>query len=327
MAVLVSQVVDAVLAAVDSDAGPQLVAGWCSERYRELTNRSRFRHLLRLGELLVPAVVTSGTVTATPGSPTIVGDATARAAWAALGADAIVDRYFRADGERNWYRIVGLTGANGDLALATAYVSPFNGADPATDAAYKIVKRFHALPDDLRHIGVVTHPRLYAPLDEITHQELDLAMTSRVLVADVPQFWAQTESAADGWVQIEVYPYARTDQLLPYTYYVHAPVLTIDSRLPGDLDPHILKTGALIDVHRWEMAKALRENKVEVAATWRNEMNTLVTRWEDKIREAVKQDRASDSLSLQWDTSGFPSSGGRMVRDARDYVYVRGNRP
>lgn len=327
MGVIVTEVVDAILGAVDSEAGPQLVAGWVSERYRELTNRAAFRHLLRFVELTLPAVLDDGTVTCTTGSPVAVGDATARAAWAALGTDALTDRYFRVDSERTWYRIRGRTGANGDLLLETPYVANFNGATPATDAAYKVVKRFHPLPPETRKIGVVKHPRLFEPLDELSHQELDLSMASRILVADIPLFWAQVESAADGRPQIEVYPYARTDQIVHISTLVHGPVLTLDSPVPPDVDLYALKAGGLVDVYRWEMAKAMRENKVEGAALWRNEMNSQATRWGDVIREAVKQGRASDVLSFHLNTEGFPSTADRTVRNARDYVYVRGNRP
>src|SRR6266404_8017236 len=140
MAVLCSEVVDAVLAATDSDVGPELVAGWCSERYRELSNRSRMRHLTRFSELIMPAVINAGTVTVTSGSNTIVGDATARAAWLAIGQDAMVDRFFRVDGQRNWFHITGINGV-GDILLETHYVIPFvNSALSITGAGYKVVQ-------------------------------------------------------------------------------------------------------------------------------------------------------------------------------------------
>lgn len=329
-AVAVSQVVDSVLAAVDSDAGPELVAGWCSERLRELTNRARFRHLLRLSELIVPATIgtinSGGTVTVTNGSRLIVPDATALAAWQSAGAAALTDRFFRIDGQRNWFHIVGFDNAN--LLLETHYVAPFSTASsPIAGAGYKISKRYNALAQDLRHIGVFSHQRLLTPLEEITHQELDLAMSGRVLVADIPRYWAEVGTAPDGRKLVEIYPYARTEQLIRYSYHVHSPALTLDSLLPDEVDLHILKTGVLVDVHRWEMSRALRANQPEAAATWRNEMNTLVTRWGDAMREAVKQDRASDALGFQMMTSGFPSSDDRRTRNAYDYVWQKGNRP
>jgi hypothetical protein len=326
MGVLVSEVVDATLGAVDSQVGPQLVATWVSERYRELTNRSRMRHLLKRGELVLPAVIDDGTVTVTAGSRVVVGTSTARTAWAAV-ADDIVGRYFRVDAQRNWFRIAGRDGS-GDLILESEYVRPFSTADdPQSGAGYKVVARFHALAEDLRHIGVLTHPRLHQPLSEVDHQEVDQAMASRVLVADVPEFWCEAGVDADGRKLVEIYPYPRTDQLIPYSYYVFSPVLKLDSALPAEIDLHVLKTGALVDIMRWEMAQALRANRPEAAATWRNEMNTMTTRWEDKIREAVKADRASDTLSLQMHTGGFPTGAGRLVRDARDQVWMRGRRP
>jgi hypothetical protein len=153
-------------------------------------------------------------------------------------------------------------------------------------------------------------------------------MTARILVADLPRYWCERGTDADGTKLIEVYPFVRTAQLLPYSYFAIAPVLTLDSALPNEIDSYVLKTGALIDVHRWEFAKALRMNQPDVAATWRNEMNTLVTRWEDKIRDAVKADRLGYSgPAFQLHTEGFPSGGRGTIRNASDMVYNRGNRP
>ncbi len=323
----VEEVVNAVLAAVESDAGPDLVAGWCSERYRELTNRASFRHLLQEHELVMPAMVDDGTVTATSGSAVLVGNAAARTAWAALGTEIDDGRFVRIDGQRNWFRIAGVSGSGPDLLLTTPYVAPFDGAPSVAGSAYKLVKRFHVLPNDVRAVKVVSHLRLLTPLEEVSHQELDLTMTSRVLVADIPRYWAECERADDGSPQIELYPYARTDQLIRYTAMVHAPELTLDSTLPPDLDLHTLKAGALVDVYRWEMAKALRQAQPEVAATWRNEMNTQITRWEGLVREAIKQGRISQTVSLQLNTQGFPASDDKRIRNAYDYVWQRANRP
>ena len=322
---LVTEVVQAVLAAVDSDAGPNLVAGWCSERYRELTNRASFRHLLREYELTLPALIDDGLVTATPESTILVGDATARAAWAAAGPEALTERVVRIAGQRNWFRIVGMSGQ--DLLLESGYVAPFGGAPAVADFGYILCKRFNKLAMDVRTVMTITHPRLLTPLEEVTHQEADQAMTARVLAADLPRYWLEHEHAGDGSPQVEIYPYARTAQLVKLTAQVHAPTLTLDSQLPNDLDEHILKAGVLVDVYRWEMAKALRAGHPEIAATWRNEMNTQATKWDMQIREAIKQGRVSKALSFQMHTHGFPSMDDRRIRNAYDFVWMRGNRP
>jgi hypothetical protein len=323
MATTVEDVVNAVLAAVECDAGPELVATWVSERYRELTNRTRCRHLLRYADLTVPAAVTAGLVTVTAGSPVFVGDTDARAAWAALGT-ALTGRHIRLANQRHWYRIVGTNG-DGDLIVNVPF-APMPDA-PSDPIGYTLVQRWLSLASDVRHVGVVTHPRLYEPLEEVAHQELDLALAGRVLVADVPAFWAETEPGEDSGKRIEVYPFARTTQVLSYTYYATPSALALKSSLPQGIDLHVLKAGALVDVYRWEMAKALKMNQPETAATWRNEMNSATTRWDDKIKEAVKAERVSDVATFQMPTGGFPSVRGGMVRDARDYVWSRGRRP
>lgn len=326
MAVTAEEVANAVLAAVGCDAGPQLCTSWLSERYRELTNRARFRHLLNYGELVLPAMIDDGTVTVTAESDIVVGNATARAAWGA-DPEAVVGRFIRIDGQRQWFQVSGLNGSN-DLVLTTPWVLPFDGGtSPLSGAAYKLVERFHRLAPDLRHIGIFTHPRLLEPLEELDHQEMDQAMTGRVLVADLPRFWSERGSDADGRKLVEIYPFARSRQLVTYSYFTFSPPLTIDSSIPPEIDLHVLKAGALVDVYRWEMAKALRANQVEAGATWRNEMRAQMTTWDDKIREAVKADRGGRSLAFQMHTEGFPAGGDRYIRNARDYVWARGNRP
>jgi hypothetical protein len=322
MATTVEDVVNAVLAAVECDAGPELVATWVSERYRELTNRTRCRHLLRFTDLVMPAAVIDGLVTVTAGSPVLVGDTDARAAWAALGT-AIVGRHIRLANQRHWYRISGTTG-DGDL-IVTVPFAPMPDA-PSDPIGYTLVQRWLPLPPDVRHVGIVRHPRLSDPLEEIAHQELDLAMPGRVLVADIPKFWAETEPQEDGTKRLEVYPYAKTDQILAVSYYAVPPTLALKSSLPSGIDLHVLKAGALVDVYRWEMAKALKANQPETAATWRNEMNSATTRWDEKIKEAIKAERVSETATFWAPTGGFPSGGDHMIRDARDLVWARGRR-
>src|SRR5574342_657523 len=96
----VEQVAREVLAAIDTQAGHLLAVQWVAERYRRLASRTRFRHLRRLGEVILPAAITAGTITTTQGSTTVTGDATAQAAW----SNALVDRMLRASVA--WYRIV-----------------------------------------------------------------------------------------------------------------------------------------------------------------------------------------------------------------------------
>lgn len=320
----VEDVVNAVLAAVECDAGPELVATWISERYRELTNRTRCRHLLRHVDIEMPEAVTTGLVTATDGSDVLVGDTAARAAWAALGDAVLVDRHVRINEQRHWYRIAGRNGS-GDLLLTANFVQ--GSTSDVSAVAYTLAQRYLELPTDLRHVGIITHPRLYQPLDEVSHQELDLAIAGRDLTADVPAFWAETEPSDDGTKRIEVYPYARTAQILKCSYYAVPPDLQLRTVVPTGIDPHVLKAGALVDVYRWEISKALKANQPDTAAVYTNLMNQQHTRWNDAIREAIKAERASEVATLFMPTGGFPSTGQRMIRDARDYVWSRGRRP
>src|SRR5574343_2024011 len=68
-----------------------LGASWCSDRYLELCRQIRPRQLRQTAELTTTASIESGTVSATRGSKTVTGDATAASAW----VGSLQGRYIR----------------------------------------------------------------------------------------------------------------------------------------------------------------------------------------------------------------------------------------
>src|SRR5207253_3230676 len=97
---------------------------------------------------------------------------------------------------------------------------------------------------------------------------------------------------------IEAYPYNDLSEQIVYTYWQTARDLQIADVLPNEVDVVLLKAGVLIDVFRYEMARAQRDAKVEQAALWRNESRAQTTEWESKIMDAIRVDRASDDLTF-----------------------------
>ena len=311
------------LAAAGSSADFLKAVDWASDRYRELTSRSRFRSLRTIGELSIPAVLSTGTVAATRGSKIVTGNAAAQAAWIAAGDQA--GRYFRTN--RVWYRIGALvvTGAaTAELRLESDYAE-----DSVTAAAYKIIQRYTRLDPRARHLGTFVWMRFGHALESLTLRESDIQFADRLTVtAGGPHFVIEVGTDTDGVRLVEIYPYPSRSELIHYVFWPHTPRLRPGDPLPEPIDPYALREGVLIDIYRYEMAKAIRAGQIEQAALWRNEARAQVQSWEQAIRDANQADKGIDDVSfvLRAGTSRVD----RMPfvnNSARSEIYWRGNRP
>jgi hypothetical protein len=99
--------------------------------------------------------------------------------------------------------------------------------------------------------------------------------------------------------------------------------------LPHDVDIEAIKMGVLVDVYRFEMSKALRDGKVDVASVWRAEVRAQERTWEERIQELLRVDRATDDITVILHTMGPPVIGDfTFIRTARqDAISRLGNFP
>jgi hypothetical protein len=301
------------VAAVGADTSYTLVADWVTERYRELANRvGRMRHLRRVGQVQVPAPITAGTVTATLGSRVITGNSTAQAAW----SPDVRGRWIRVSVA--WYRVAEWSASG--LLLDTPYTE-----HTASAVSYNLVSRYVTLDKRARHFTSFTHPRRRLPLQLVPYEWLMESYPNRQNVGPGPMFVAEvpTELTLDGaeCKTVEIYPYSSSPETLNYLYWIEPPRLEPGDQLPQGVDEHILKEGVLIDVMRYEMAKALRMGQMEVAATWRNDYRAQRSVWEDKIKEAIRADRGPDDAVSTLELPGTMGSLEGYTPDAHTYVY------
>jgi hypothetical protein len=333
MAVLVDDVARSTLAAVGSNAGLLQGIKWTSDRYRQLGNRGKLRALRKVAQLTIPAAIESGgtdgavdggLASFTRDSDIVTGDATAQATWSSLG-DQIVGRYIRY--ARVWYKVVNVepTGGGVQLRLENTVTEP----DHVT-GAYKLVQRHTRMPADARFFGRFVQQRLWRPLSLVSISELDLMHPERLFVAGTgPELCAEIGVGEDGLRLMEFYPYPHRAESILFTYYTKSPDLNPGDALPEELDVESLKMGVLIDVYRFEMAKALRDNKVDVAAVWRNELRAQEKTWEDRLQELMRVDRATEDINVILHTQGPPVIGDfTFIRTARqDAISRLGNFP
>jgi hypothetical protein len=303
------------LAAVNGRANLLLAARWTALRYQELASRYRLRHLRRVGEIVVPGVVTAGTVSVARGQDVVYGDAVAGAAWEAVNLEIDAGRRaFRA--ATTWYTVTSMN-KTGWLRLATPYAEP-----SAAGVGYHLVTRYALLDRAVRFVTAVGVPRLQRPLrDTTTTHFADIDPTrSRV---SAPEWWAEATPDPGGRRRLEVYPYCAQDEFLTYLYYPDPPELTLRDPMPPGIDGSLLKEGVLVDVKQWEAAEAARGGQVELAAYWRNEYRAQETRWRETMGFIAQADQGADDMDVLYVLRPDEPGYGASVRTAADYVWNR----
>lgn len=318
----VEEVARSVLADVTTDAGHVLAAQWVAERYVEMVSKVRYRHLRRLGEVVVPATQQSGTVTLTQGSRVVVPDATALAAWQTPGPlTALIGRSLRGAQTVDWYEIAAVNGTNLEL------VTPWQ---PATVAGtgYLIAARAVSLDPNVRWFGdTMVLMRTRQPIHVVPLQSLDEGAPSRDWATSWPRRVAETQRAPDGTKRVEFYPYPAQNELVHYVFWSLPLTLAFDDPLPKEIDGYVLKEGALINAMRYKASQAADKGKADVAAYWRNEYRAQETVWQNKMRDAARTDRGTDDVTFILSLWGQRGTNGMDNWDfpttAHDLVWER----
>jgi hypothetical protein len=286
------------------------VAKWLDNRYRELVSKARYRHLRKLGELVIPGEITTGTVTTTRGSTAVAGDSTTFETEVG-SSGAQTHYYFRASSA--WYKIASITDET-NLVLDTAF-----SEDAVTDGSYSIVKRTHALASDARWINEFVHLRLRRPLDLMSPEELEITFPGRRLSSSYPIAVTLDGIESNGYWQAEFYPYPEDSEIIRYSYLALPTALTLGSTIPQQIEAYILKEGVLIDVYRYLKIKAIEAGQVEAAGIYRNDERAQATVWKEKIREAARVGNGVDDFTFI--LTGF---GGRTyspeIKTAREEI-------
>jgi len=314
------------LAAIDTNAGLPRAAKWVSERYRELSARTRLRHLMQTGEILLPAPTTAGTVTVTPGSNIIIGDSATSTVW----NTNLIGQFIRI--QVAWYEIVDVVPfaafVNPQLILKAPYTETASGAG----TGYRIVRRFTTLDPNVRFLGDFVHTRRRRPLKTTNKMALDLHYPGRQLITGGPRCVA--DLGVDPLTRqrrVEFYPYNDKSELIVYQYWTIAPDLTQPGTdpdqtvLPNEVDVALLKQGVLVDLYRYESAKLLHNGQIEAAALMRNEARAQQTTWESAILDMIRADRGTEDVSFVLKLRGGGSDylDDPLIMDAHDEVLAR----
>jgi hypothetical protein len=314
----VEQVVRSALAAVETDAHVDIGILWCNERIQEAAAYGKFRFLRLTRSVLWPATVSQGTVSATRGETKVIPDVVAAAAWSPSFARK---RVIQMGNSAIWYPIDQVTSDH--LTLQSPFSEP-----SVTVTSYKIVQQVMALPD-YRRVDIVTLPRLRrAPLEIITRERLESLAPTRLFNAGGMRYVAPAGESEEGQLQIETYPYSSNPETILVTGYRIPKQLTNEDYLPGAIDQGILKDGILVDIYRYEHAKALRAGQGQVAMLWQQQLVAQEARWREARKLLALQDREIDDSSIQVRIGGgYPAMVNSEIITAYDEIYSRGRRP
>lgn len=285
--VLVETLARQVLADIDTDVGFLTAIRWISDRNKQLGARFPLRRDRKIGEVVVPGVYEVGTLTATQGSASLVGVATA---WTSV----LEGRFIRVSSA--WYEILTVVGVT-SITLTNTYTEP-----TIAGSLYEIVPRRVPLVAGVRRIISFRDTELGTLLRLVSPYELDYIAPQRDIVGSPPHYVVNlgyvAPSAATDARQIEVYPYPQDATLLTYHYYQEPPTLVRGSYIPDNIDPEVLKEGARVDLYRFLMGRAAKSGSMEMAAFWRNESRAQETQWEKRMQEAAITDMGNDEASM-----------------------------
>jgi len=316
MSTQVDELIRDILASVSTSAGSPVIARWMNNRYRELVSKVKFRHLRKVGELVLPAAVTAGTISITEGSTTVTPDATAQAAWLiSPGADTTTEHwYLRVD--NSWYRVSSIAATTAIMTLESQFLSTTSAT-----STYVLVKRFHSLAADCRWLGSMYFDRLGMELENLSLLELDVLASGRYLTQSIPTHYAQVGVDSAGALLYEIYPPSADAELIRYIYWSLPTSLTFTTTLPDVIDSDVLKEGVLVDVYRYEKLAQISKGNIESDAVLANEEQKQRKIWADKLKDAIRSSRGSDDITFLLTMRRGSSAISHEQRTATDYVY------
>ena len=277
---LVEDIARYVLSLMASPAPLPLVAGWVNFRLAELAGLKRLHTYRRVRELSTPAPYSTGTVTATRGSPNVTG---VGSVWIAGHAGW----YFRS--ATTWYRVANASSIT--LTLESDYAE-----EDVAGASYTLVQRYHPLPLDTQTFdsNQWVFGRTGDRLTYISQTELTLMDGSRYYTqGGLPGWLTETEPHVSGARQVEIFPYSPTSELFYYLCWIRPPALPITGQLPPFVNPTALCEGVKVDALFYD---ASHEREVATKQVLLNEHRRQITYWDGKRHEALLMEQGtSDS--------------------------------
>lgn len=214
--------------------------------------------------LPTPVPVSAGSVTVTIGSPTVIGDAAASAAWQAMGlAIPITQRQFRV-GQGTIYDILAFDGTS-TLTLGQAYVDPTAGAG----TGYTIMLNYPVSPvQDFLWFESITDPVSgYQIKTTLTREYVDACDPQRFQsgwpVAFIPHDINPNAGTLFQYPRIEMWPAPVSGYTYIGTYYRKGSgFASPQSTLPAQMGEDVVMERAKYYAYEWALANQDRVKKI-----------------------------------------------------------------
>lgn len=279
---------------------PQLAQKLVNRAWRDIQDTRQWSFNLVQGNLTTPAVVTSGSITAVQGSASIVGDATAAAAWLAIGAPALIQRQFRVV-SGPIYNITAFDGVD-TLTLDRVYAESNFSA-----ATYQIYQVYYPPPDPsfLRWVSFLDAVNGFPLITDWTKQEIDridpkrgaTGLPYRVASFRVNPAYAATTTFT-GQVMFELWP----GPTGLFTYVVLYQRRGIDfasqtSILPTPVRDETLMERAKLQAFEWAMANAGAHQSLK-GTNWMALMAATKASYMENLNQDIRQDEETFQMLL-----------------------------
>lgn len=265
---------------LDITLGEKLV----NRAWRDIQETRFWSFLLSETAISVPQVLSTGTVTTTLGSDIVVGDATADAAWAAIGMPAIAARQFRVS-YGPIYSIVDYTSPN--LQLNRVY-----GETSVAGQTYLIYQCYYPEPASnfLRWVSVVDPVDGYKLATGRTKAELDLRDPLRGAVAQPYVIANYKWDATNTRHMFELYPHPTVQRVYPALYQTRGVDFTADTdELPIAIPVEVLLNRAKYYVYEWALANQAHHPELR-GVNWQYLRQSANEDYRKDLAKAMKQD-------------------------------------
>ena len=264
---------------------PFLAQKFVNRAWRDIRQRRSWSFLLAEGSLIVPAVISTGTVTTTQYSANVTPNAAAITALNAAGTHPLIgERQFRLSAGS---RVYNISSWNGTTLVLT---EEFQEAS-ASASAYEVFSAYFKAPstDFIRFLTIrdlVTnyHIRLNYTAEEINRIDPQRATTGDPLYC----VNYKTDSAGVPWFELWPTPTAQR------SYQVLYQKRGSDFSAAADTMPSVIPESALIDLalyHAYRWAESTKGTQKELAATdWRYMATEAKRNAEEALVRAARED-------------------------------------
>jgi len=281
---------------------PFLAQRFVQRAWRDIRQKKSWSFLLAEGYLIVPAVISAGTVTTTQYSKTVTPDATALAAFNAAGSHPLIgERQFRLSAGSRIYNVDTWNGTT--LVLKEEYQEAGVAA-----SAYSVLSVYFKAPstDFVRFISIRDLTTNYHVRLHYTSEEINRADPQRNTTGD-PLYCVTYKTDSTGLPWYELWPTPTTQRSYQVLYQRRG----TDFATAAEILPTVIPDSLVIDLalyyaYRWAEA-AKGSDKTMQAQDWRYSAAESKASFEKQLITTAREDEDAylQTIHFAESRSGF----------------------